>query len=89
MVVRLKVDYAMSYAINPEWYGNTLAARLSNTMIVAALLLTVTGGSFLNPPFIQTDKNNVTFRCFFYIAGIANLLFTSTIFLGVCFIGIA
>ena len=87
MSTRLKVDYAMSYAINPGWYGNDLLDRLTNIILLSSLLLVVTGPAFMEPPFnedISTD--DVAYRIFFYLTGISNLLFLSAIVLSVCFI---
>ena len=51
MTTRLKVDYAMSYAINPGWYGDDLLDRLTNIILLSSLLLVVTGPAFMDPPF--------------------------------------
>ena len=62
MNTRLKVDYAMSYAINPAWYGEGLVGRMTNIVLLSSLLLVVTGPVFMEPPFDNADTNDPTYR---------------------------
>ena len=66
MTTRLKVDYAMSYAINPAWYGEDLTSRITNIILLSSLLLVVTGPEFLEPPFGDADTNDPAYRLFSY-----------------------
>ena len=87
MSTQLKVDYAMSYAINPGWYGEGLLDRLTNIILLSSLLLVVTVPAFMDPPFPEdTPKDDNAFRCFFYVTGLSNILFLTSIVLSVCFI---
>jgi hypothetical protein len=86
MNTRLKVDYAMSYAINPGWYGSDLLDRVQNIVLLSSLLLVVTGPTFMNPPFDNPDTDDPVYRIFFYLTGLSNLFFLTSICLSVCFI---
>ena len=45
MSILERVDFAISNALCSDWYGDRLTIRLQNSMLVAALLLTVTATS--------------------------------------------
>ena len=62
MSIRLKVDYAMSYAINPAWYGENLVDRMTNIVLLSSLLLVVTGPEFMEPPFENPNTDDPAYR---------------------------
>lgn len=86
MDTRLKVDYSMSYSINPDWYGECLIGRVTNNILMSTLLLVVTGPYFLEPPFEDPEEGDPLFRAYFYTAGILNLLFLASTVFAICFI---
>lgn len=82
--VEVRKDWAIANARCPEWFGESLSTRVQNSMLVAALLLTVTASSFLTP--VNDDQTSVSFRITFYLNGLCSFLFLISIFLGICFI---
>lgn len=90
MPVVSKVDWAISVALCPDWYNEKLVSRLQNSMLVAALLLTVTSTILIVPPYynygIDVDTHEGSYRLFLYIDILCTLMFLSCIFFGVCFI---
>lgn len=74
-------------------FGDALTTRINNTMLVSALLITVTTALMLYPPqyalpdgFGGDANSNPNTRAFFYIASICNLTFIASIILGVAFV---
>lgn len=92
MAVSAKVDWAMSVAMAPEWYGESLSTRINNTMLVSALLITVTVAILLYPPEYalsfddDVQRNETALRSYFYLCSICNLCFIISIVLGVAFV---
>lgn len=90
MAKATKIDWAISMALSPDWYSDKLVARIQNTMLVAALLLTVTSATLIAPPFFGYDitikTGSSVFRVFFYLDIFCNFFFLISIFFGVCFI---
>ena len=77
-------DWALAMALSPEWYAGALTDRLQNSMLVSALMLTVTAELFYDPPL--DDENSPTYRVLVYLAGICNVCFLLSIMVGVFFI---
>lgn len=77
-------DWALAMALAPEWYGDELTTRLQNSMVVSALLLTVTAAIFIDPPL--DNKEAIAFRCLIYVTGACNMLFIMSIMTGIFFI---
>lgn len=86
MPVSVKKDWAIANALSPDWFGDALTTRIQNTMLVSALLLTVTSVSFMDP--IGSGGTNLAagYRVACYINGICSAFFLLSIFLGICFI---
>ena len=80
----VRADWAVAMALSPEWYGGELATRLQNSMLVSALLLTVTSTMFISPPLANFET--IAFRVLIYFTGICNMLFIMSIMLGIFFI---
>lgn len=79
-----RADWAVAMALAPEWYGEELCTRIQNSMLVSALLLTVTASIFMSPPL--PDKESLAYRLFIYTAGVSNMLFIMSIMVGMFFI---
>lgn len=79
-------NWALAMAMSPEWYGEALSNRLQNSMLVSALLLTVTAAYFLEPPETIHPKDSAAFRGFIYLTGFSNMLFLLSIVFGIFFI---
>jgi len=84
MKIESRKDWAIANARSPDWFGDALATRVQNGMLVAALLLTVTASSFLSPA--GGNQSDASLRVTFYLNGICSALFLISIFLGICFI---
>jgi len=92
--VRTKVDWCVACALAPDWFGDALSTRINNTMLVSALLITVTSAFLLNPPQYEvpdyTDskdgETNGNTVFFFYMCSICNLMFIISIILGIAFV---
>lgn len=89
--IRNKVDWSIAVAMAPNWFGEALSTRINNTMLVSALLITVTTAILLAPPqynipFVDADSSSNNTRAFFYLCSVANLLFISSIICGVAFV---
>lgn len=82
----VRIDWALSDALNPDWYASNLISRLQNTMLVSALLLTVTASFFLSPPFPDLDVHYNARRIFFYVDGLCCIFYLLSIYFGVHFI---
>ncbi len=83
MPKRLVIDWALAYAMSKgDWYGESLSTRMQNSMVVSALLLTVTASFFVSPP----DLSDSYKRVFSYFCGISSLLFMISIIFGILFI---
>jgi hypothetical protein len=80
----IRADWALAMAMAPEWYGDDLSNRIQNSMLVSALLLTVTASIFISPPL--EDSESAVFRWLVYVTGACNMLFIMSIMLGVFFI---
>lgn len=92
--VRNKVDWAVACALAPDWFGEALSTRINNTMLVSALLITVTTALLLAPPMYEIPNfdddsdgqdSNLT-KAFFYVCSVCNLLFIVSIILGIAFV---
>lgn len=81
-----RIDWALSDALCPDWYGSNLISRLQNTMLVSALLLTVTASFFLSPPFPEENVHYNAKRIFFYVDGLCCIFYLLSIYFGVHFI---
>jgi hypothetical protein len=84
MRVESRKDWAIANARSPDWFGDALATRVQNAMLVAALLLTVTASSFLSP--VGENEFTARFRITCYLNAICSALFLISIFLGICFV---
>jgi hypothetical protein len=80
----IRADWALAMALAPEWYGDDLSNRIQNSMLVSALLLTVTASIFISPPLENNESE--AFRWLIYVTGACNMLFIMSIMLGVFFI---
>ena len=84
-----KIDWAIARAMSPEWFGDHLTDRINNSMLVSALLLTVTAAYFIVAPEYDVGdagKDSTTLRVFFFMNAFATILFIISIVLGICFI---
>ena len=84
-----RIDWAIARAMSPEWFGDHLTDRMNNTMLVSALLLTVTAAYFVVAPEFDigdAGKDSTTLRLFFFLNGIASILFIVSIVIGITFI---
>jgi len=79
-----RADWALAMALSPEWYGDALTDRLQNSMLVSALLLTVTAAYFVEPPLENNDTDS--YRTFIYFTGACNMFFMLSIMVGIFFI---
>eukprot|EP00600_Ochromonadales_sp_CCMP1393_P009322 CAMPEP_0174962058 /NCGR_PEP_ID=MMETSP0004_2-20121128/4577_1 /TAXON_ID=420556 /ORGANISM="Ochromonas sp., Strain CCMP1393" /LENGTH=278 /DNA_ID=CAMNT_0016210557 /DNA_START=198 /DNA_END=1034 /DNA_ORIENTATION=+ len=77
-------DWALAMALSPEWYSDHLETRLQNSMLVSALLLTVTAEIFISPP--MDNNESLSFRALIYLCGLSNMLFILSIVAGIFFI---
>jgi hypothetical protein len=92
--VRTKVDWCVACALAPNWFGDDLSTRINNTMLVSALLITVTAAFLLEPPqYAIPDYSdeadgptNGSTVFFFYMTSICNLMFIISIILGIAFV---
>lgn len=69
-----RANWALAMAMNPEWYGSAFSDRLQNTMLVSALLITVTASLFLSPPD-SLPEDGVSTGIFFFVTGTCNIFF--------------
>ena len=79
-----RADWALAMALSPEWYGDVLTDRLHNSMLVSALLLTVTAAYFTHPPLTNVDS--YAYTTFIYVTGICTMCFMLSIVFGIFFI---
>jgi len=77
----------------PDWFGEALSTRINNTMLVSALLITVTTALLLYPPQYalpngddDSPEDITSLRAFMYICSICNLMFIVSIVMGVAFV---
>ena len=84
MTINEKKDWAIANSLSPDWFGDGLTARIQNSMLVSALLLTVTATNFLAP--LGNGNGDTSTRLNIYLNGICSILFLTSIFFGVCFI---
>lgn len=84
MPTHQKKDWAIANSLSPDWFGDGLTARIQNSMLVSALLLTVTATNFLSP--LGNGNGDTSTRLTLYLNGVCSILFLTSIFLGVCFI---
>jgi hypothetical protein len=80
------IDWCLPAAICPEWYTDSLVNRLNNTMLVSALLITVTAVNVFDPPDGFESSNQHGFRAFVLINAITTFIFLFSIFFGIFFI---
>lgn len=80
-----KADWSIAAALSPTWFSDSLTTRMNNTMLVSALLITVTAQYFLSPPSTM-DTNGDAYSAFYFICGLCNLLFMISITFGVIYI---
>ena len=79
-----RAEWALAMALSPDWYGEGLTTRLQNSMLVSALLLTVTAVIFIEPPL--EDPMSASYRVLIYVTGVCNMLFIMSIMTGIFFI---
>ena len=84
MPVGIRKGWAIAHALKPDWLGDALAKRVENSMLVSALLLTVTASSFVSPVGYSQLTARFLINC--YLNGICSALFLVSIVLGVCFL---
>jgi hypothetical protein len=80
-----KFDWALANSLSPEWFEDGLTKRLQNTMLVSALLLTVTSVIFIDPPITGSNTDS-DFRSLIYLSGVCNMCFILSILFAVFFI---
>jgi len=85
-----KMDWAVNYVLRPSFFDDALSTRIANTMLVSALLVTITAGTFLAGPAVDEnidypDLDGIraawTVLCF-----ISTMCFIVSIFLGVYYV---
>lgn len=88
-----KIDWSIAVAMAPDWFGEKLTTRINNTMLVSALLITVTTALLLYPPqyALPYDDDDVSMgqknlRWFFYLCSFCNILFVFSIITGIAFV---
>jgi hypothetical protein len=82
-----RIHWAVPSALSPERYGpDNLVACMQNTMLVSALLLTVTASLFLSPYYDLSERDFALHRVFTYMSGLSSLLFLLSILFGISFI---
>mmetsp|Transcript_16711 Transcript_16711/g.25106 ORF Transcript_16711/g.25106 Transcript_16711/m.25106 type:complete len:311 (-) Transcript_16711:242-1174(-) len=85
-----RVDWAIAKALSPEWFDDHLTTRMNNSMLISALLITVSAALYFVPPQldivdgVSVSSNNL--RVFYYLTSFADLFFMMSIICGVCFI---
>ncbi|KAJ1397481.1 hypothetical protein B484DRAFT_259543, partial [Ochromonadaceae sp. CCMP2298] len=75
-----RISWAIAMALSPEWYGEGLNNRIQNSMLVSALLLTVTASIFVYPP--SQPESFAAYRCVGYFSFLCNVLFIASIMTG-------
>jgi len=80
-----RLDWAVNYTLNPDFFDNQLKDRITNSVLVAALLITISGSTFINPTDFGVDNHDVVYRLFTYTMFIATCLFIISILLGIFF----
>lgn len=81
-----RAEWALAMAMSPEWYGDDLSSRLQNSMLVSALLLTITATYFVEPPEQLGDRDSHVFRGFIWVCGLCNMFYILSIVCGIFFI---
>lgn len=82
------VDCAISKSLSPEWYSDKMNGRLSNSMLVGALLLTVSASSIVQNQVHLSDLSYFNFllvRISLLLNIICSMFFLAVIFFGVSF----
>jgi len=85
-LLRRRVDWSSNYVLNPEFFDENLKERITNSILVAALLVTITASTFLNPPDFGVGSDDVNYRTFNYSMYLSTLCFIGCILLGISFI---
>jgi hypothetical protein len=81
-----KCDWGVNYVLNPRFFDEEMKTRLGNTMLVSALLITISASSFLGgPPGDGASSDNLV-RAFSYAMYVSTMLFVLSIFFGVGFV---
>ena len=81
-----RTDWASNYVLNPKFFDDQLKERVTNSILVTALLVTITASTFLNPPDFGVDVHDVSYRTFTYTMFLSTLYFIMCILLGIAFI---
>jgi hypothetical protein len=84
MPVTDRLDWVVNIVLRPAFFDDDLMSRINNTMLVSALLVSISGSNFISPPFQDMHEDN--YRGYSYILFIATIFFLSSIFLGVFFV---
>lgn len=86
--VENKVNWCCSCALAPDWFGEMLSTRINNTMLVSALLITVTTAILFFPPQYEMvddyagEQDDPNVNLFLWLTSICNVLFMVSIILG-------
>ncbi len=84
MPMMARLDWAVNIVLRPAFFDEDLISRINNTMLVSALLVSISGSNFISPPYQEMHEDN--YRGYSYILFIATIFFLLSIFLGVFFV---
>lgn len=85
-LLRTRADWASNYILNPSFFDEQLKERISNTILVSALLVTITASTFLNPPDFEMESEDINYRLFYFLMFMSTICFIVSIFIGITFI---
>ena len=89
MTLNTMIDWAVSIAISDSWFSNNLTARIANSVLVSALLITITSNFLLSPlayGFNETDFESFNYLIFLCTSGSCTALFLMSIISGILFV---
>ena len=84
MSMMTRLDWAVNIVLRPAFFDDDLISRINNTMLVSALLVSISASNFISPPYQEMHEDN--YRGYSYILFIATIFFLLSIFLGVFFV---
>lgn len=81
----LIISWALAYACTDgDWYKERLEKRIESSIVVSALLLTITVDAFLNPP--GQDSCAISSRLYAFVSGILSVILLVSIIYGSFFV---
>jgi positive regulator of sigma E activity len=85
-LLRVRTDWAANYILNPSFFDEQLKERVTNSILVAALLVTITASTFLNPPDFGVESEDINYRSFNFLMFVSTICFIISILTGITFI---